>query len=139
MSNVLSQQASKASWALFEGLFIIAALVAVFATFIAISGVDPDNPTAGTTPWLLGLNFVVVIVLATIVVREYFAIQSNSESEGRGRLARPFFHQAGAGPFDPYRPHFLRIFDRKLMETFCPGTIDGILKWGFLSFQDFKF
>ena len=88
MSNVLSQQASKASWALFEGLFIIAALVAVFATFIAISGVDPDNPTAGTTPWLLGLNFVVVIVLATIVVREYFAIQSNSESEGRGRLAR---------------------------------------------------
>jgi len=46
LSNVLSQQATKASWALFEGLFIIAALVAVFATFIAISGVDPDNPTA---------------------------------------------------------------------------------------------
>ena len=90
MSNVLSQQATKASWALFEGLFIIAALVAVFATFIAISGVDPDNPTAGATPWLLGLNFVVIIVLATIIVREYLTIQSNSESEGRGRLARRF-------------------------------------------------
>lgn len=90
MSNVLSQQATKASWALFEGLFIIAALVAVFATFIAISGVDPDNPTAGATPWLLGLNFVVIIVLATIVAREYLSIQSNSESEGRGRLARRF-------------------------------------------------
>lgn len=90
MSNVLSQQATKASWALFEGLFIIAALVAVFATFIAISGVDPDNPTAGATPWLLGLNFIVIIVLATIVVREYLSIQSNSESEGRGRLARRF-------------------------------------------------
>jgi len=90
LSNVLSQQATKASWALFEGLFIIAALVAVFATFIAISGVDPDNPTAGATPWLLGLNFVVIIVLATIVAREYLSIQSNSESEGRGRLARRF-------------------------------------------------
>lgn len=90
MSNVLSQQATKASWALFEGLFIIAALVAVFATFIAISGVDPDNPTSGATPWLLGLNFVVIIVLATIVAREYLSIQSNSESEGRGRLARRF-------------------------------------------------
>ncbi|KCZ50733.1 sensor histidine kinase [Hyphomonas pacifica] len=90
MSNTLSQQATKASWALFEGLFIIAALVAVFATFMAISGVDPDNPTAGATPWLLGLNFVVIIVLTTIVVREYLSIQSSSEGEGKGRLARRF-------------------------------------------------
>ena len=90
MSNTLSQQATKASWALFEGLFIIAALVAVFATFMAISGVDPDNPTAGATPWLLALNFVVIIVLTTIVVREYLSIQSGSEGEGRGRLARRF-------------------------------------------------
>ncbi len=90
MSNSLGQQATKASWALFEGLFIIAALVAVFATFIAISGVDPDNPTAGATPWLLGLNFIVIIVLATIVVREYLSIQSGGEAQGKGRLARRF-------------------------------------------------
>lgn len=87
---MLSQQAPRGSWALFEGLFIIAALVAVFATFIAISGVDPDNPTAGATPWLLGLNFFVIVVLAMIVVREYLSIQSSSESEGKGRLARRF-------------------------------------------------
>jgi two-component system nitrogen regulation sensor histidine kinase NtrY len=39
LSNPFSQHAPKASWALFEGLFIIAALVAVFATFITIAGV----------------------------------------------------------------------------------------------------
>ena len=40
--------------------------------------------------------------------------------------------------FDPCRSRFLRILVRKVMETFCPGTIDGILKYGFLSFQYFK-
>ncbi len=90
MSNALNQQATKASWALFEGLFIIAALVAVFATFIAISGVSPDDPTAGATPWLLGLNFVVLIVLVVIVVREYRSIEGSGRGEGQGRLARRF-------------------------------------------------
>lgn len=90
MSNALSHQATKASWALFEGLFIIAALVAVFATFIAISGVAPDDPTAGATPWLLGLNFVVLIVLAIIVVREYRSIEGGGRGDGQGRLARRF-------------------------------------------------
>ena len=66
LSNPLSQHAPKASWALFEGLFIIAALVAVFATFITIAGVNPDNPTAGSTPWLLALNLVLIIALAVV-------------------------------------------------------------------------
>lgn len=89
MSTATNSQATKASWALFEGLFIIAALVAVFATFIAISGAAPNDPTAGATPWLLGLNFVLLIVLAIIVVREYLAIRG-SDSEGGGKLARRF-------------------------------------------------
>lgn len=82
-------QANKASWALFEGLFIIAALVAVFATFIAISGVAPDDPTAGATPWLLGLNFLFLTVLAVIVTREYLRIRGGA-ADGAGRLARRF-------------------------------------------------
>lgn len=89
MSTPLTTQAPKASWALFEGLFIIAALVAVFATFIAISGAAPNDPTAGATPWLLGLNFVLLIVLAVIVVREYIKIRGGS-GEGGGKLARRF-------------------------------------------------
>ncbi len=90
MSSPLSQQATKASWALFEGLFIIAALVAVFATFIAIAGVNPDNPSAGATPWLLGLNFILIIVLAVIVIREYLSIRGGAGDAGQGRLARRF-------------------------------------------------
>ncbi|MCU0731465.1 MAG: ATP-binding protein [Hyphomonas sp.] len=89
MSTATNSTATKASWALFEGLFIIAALVAVFATFIAISGAAPNDPTAGATPWLLGLNFVLLIVLAVIVVREYLAIRGGS-NDGGGKLARRF-------------------------------------------------
>jgi two-component system, NtrC family, nitrogen regulation sensor histidine kinase NtrY len=86
--NANTSQNPKASWALFEGLFIIAALVAVFATFIAISGVAPDDPTAGVTPWLLGLNFVLLTVLAIIVVREYLNIRGSGQ--GGGRMAQRF-------------------------------------------------
>ena len=89
MSTASNTQSPKASWALFEGLFIIAALVAVFATFIAVSGASPNDPTAGATPWLLGLNFVLLIVLAVIVVREYIKIRGGG-GEGGGKLARRF-------------------------------------------------
>lgn len=89
MSTASNSQATKASWALFEGLFIVAALVAVFATFIAISGAAPNDPTAGATPWLLGLNFVLLIVLATLVVREYLKIRGG-RNDGGGKLARRF-------------------------------------------------
>ena len=90
MSTSNNSQTPKASWALFEGLFIIAALVAVFATFIAISGAAPNDPTAGATPWLLGLNFVLLVVLAVIVVREYLKIRDSGGTAGGGRLARRF-------------------------------------------------
>lgn len=90
MSNPRIQHAPRASWALFEGLFIIAALVAVFATFITIAGVNPDNPTAGSTPWLLALNFVLIFVLAAIVIREYLAIRGRTADAGQGRLAQRF-------------------------------------------------
>ena len=90
MSTASNTQTTKASWALFEGLFIIAALVAVFATFIAMSGAAPNDPTAGATPWLLGLNFVLLIVLTIIVVREYLMIRGSGGNDGGGKLARRF-------------------------------------------------
>ena len=90
LTSFFGQQAPKASWALFEALFIIAALVAVFATFIAIADVDPDAPTSGATPWFLAFNTLLIIVLIALVGREYLAIQRRSRGEGKGRLARRF-------------------------------------------------
>jgi two-component system nitrogen regulation sensor histidine kinase NtrY len=81
---------AKNSWTLFEGLFIVAALVAVFATFFAISGISPNDPTAGAVPWLLGLNFLLLVVLAVIVVREYRRIRMTRDGSGNGRLAKRF-------------------------------------------------
>ena len=84
MSTASNSQATNASWALFEGLFIVAALVAVFATFIAVSGAAPDDPTAGATPWLLGLNFLLLTVLTVLVVREYLKIRGGGNDGGLG-------------------------------------------------------
>lgn len=81
---------AKNGWTLFEGLFIVASLVAVFATFFAISGISPNDPTAGAVPWLLGLNFLLLGVLAVIVVREYRRIRLTRDGSGNGRLAKRF-------------------------------------------------
>lgn len=141
MSNTLSQQATKASWALFEGLFIIAALVAVFATFIAISGVDPDNPTAGATPWLLGLNFVVIIVLAVIVAREYIAIQvsGRGEGKGKGRLAKRFVLLFGFSALIPAMivALFIGAFISRGLDNWLGERVDKIMEKNAQIFQDY--
>ncbi len=130
MSNALSQQATKASWALFEGLFIVAALVAVFATFIAISGVAPDDPTAGATPWLLGLNFVVLIVLVIIVVREYRSIEGGGRGEGQGRLARRFVMLFGFSALIPAMvvAIFMGAFITQGLDRWLGERVDRIME-----------
>jgi len=139
LSNTLSQQATKASWALFEGLFIIAALVAVFATFIAISGADPDNPTAGATPWLLGLNFIVIIVLAIIVAREYFSIQKNGRGEGKGLLAKRFVLLFGFSALIPAMivALFIGAFITRGLDNWLGERVDTIMEKNAQIFQDY--
>ncbi|KCZ94643.1 sensor histidine kinase [Hyphomonas johnsonii] len=139
MSNTLSQQATKASWALFEGLFIIAALVAVFATFIAISGVDPNNPGAGATPWLLGLNFIVIVVLAMIVVREYMSIQVGGRGEGKGRLARRFVLLFGFSALIPAMivALFIGAFITRGLDNWLGERVDTIMEKNAQIFQDY--
>ncbi|WP_155839382.1 sensor histidine kinase [Hyphomonas chukchiensis] len=139
MSNTLSQQATKASWALFEGLFIIAALVAVFATFIAISGADPDNPTAGATPWLLGLNFIVIIVLAIIVAREYFSIQRSGRGEGKGLLAKRFVLLFGFSALIPAMivAIFIGAFITRGLDNWLGERVDTIMEKNAQIFQDY--
>ncbi|KDA02019.1 sensor histidine kinase [Hyphomonas oceanitis] len=139
MSNTLSQQATKASWALFEGLFIIAALVAVFATFIAISGADPDNPTAGATPWLLGLNFIVIIVLAIIVAREYFSIQRSGRGEGKGLLAKRFVLLFGFSALIPAMivAIFIGAFITRGLDNWLGERVDTIMEKNARIFQDY--
>ena len=139
LSNTLSQQATKASWALFEGLFIIAALVAVFATFIAISGADPDNPTAGATPWLLGLNFIVIIVLAIIVAREYFSIQRSGRGEGKGLLAKRFVLLFGFSALIPAMivAIFIGAFITRGLDNWLGERVDTIMEKNAQIFQDY--
>lgn len=127
MPNSLSQRAGKASWTLFQGLFIVAAFVAVFATFIAISGADPDDPGAGATPWLLGLNFLVIGALATIVFREYMAMRR--EGRGEGRLAKRFVLLFGFSALIPTAivAIFLGLTITRGLENWMGDRVDTIM------------
>ncbi|MBD3771510.1 MAG: HAMP domain-containing protein [Rhodobacterales bacterium] len=139
MSNPLSQHAPKASWALFEGLFIIAALVAVFATFITIAGVNPDNPTAGSTPWLLALNLVLIIVLAIIVVREFLAIRGRSREAGEGRLAQRFVMLFGFSALVPSMVVgiFLGAVVTRGLDNWFGDTAEAVMEKNKQIFQDY--
>lgn len=128
MSTASNTQSPKASWALFEGLFIIAALVAVFATFIAISGAAPNDPTAGATPWLLGLNFVLLIVLTIIVVREYLKIRD--AGEGGGKLARRFVMLFGFSALIPAMvvAMFMGAFITRGLDRWIGERVDQLMQ-----------
>jgi two-component system nitrogen regulation sensor histidine kinase NtrY len=139
LSNPLSQHAPKASWALFEGLFIIAALVAVFATFITIAGVNPDNPTAGSTPWLLALNLVLIIALAVIVIREFLAIRSRSREAGEGRLAQRFVMLFGFSALVPSMVVgiFLGAVVTRGLDNWFGDTAEAVMEKNKQIFQDY--
>ncbi|MFN7054098.1 ATP-binding protein [Hyphomonas sp.] len=125
-----TSQTPKASWALFEGLFIIAALVAVFATFIAISGAAPDDPTAGATPWLLGLNFLLLTVLAVIVVREYLNIRGGGRGQGDGRMARRFVLLFGFSALIPAMvvAVFMGAFITRGLDRWIGERVDNLMQ-----------
>jgi len=99
MHASFNRSATRASWTLFQGLFFIAALLAVFVTFSAISGVSPVDPTRGRIAWLLGFNTLLIAILAWLVVRRYRAMRGHRA--GRNRLARRFLLMFSAAAVIP--------------------------------------
>lgn len=89
MRTALNRSAGRASWRLFQALFFIAALLAAAATFAAISGVSPVDPTGGRISWLLGANGVLIAILGWIVYRRYMDMQGAGRGSGH-KLARRF-------------------------------------------------
>ena len=90
MRAPLNTSATRASLALFQGLFFIATLVAVFTTFSAISGVSPVDPLGGRIGWLLGINTVLIAILAWIIIDRYRSVEREGGAVGNSRLARRF-------------------------------------------------
>ncbi len=82
------QQRTRAG--LFQAVFVIAALIALLVTFVTIFSADPTRPFAGRMPWLIGINFVLIMALGLMLVRRYRALQANNVIEGDGRLVRRF-------------------------------------------------
>ncbi len=96
MLRVLNKTPGRSRWRLFQGLFFIAALVAIFVTFSAISGVSPVDPTNGRIAWLIGLNTVLILCLAWLLAARYRAMQGGRLRVGSHRLARRFLLLFGA-------------------------------------------
>ncbi len=86
----LNPAASQAGWTLFQALFFIATLLAVVATFAAISGVSPIDPTQGRIGGLLGVNFILIAILGWMNVRRYLDMRGATRALGSHRLARRF-------------------------------------------------
>lgn len=101
MRRAFNTSASRASWTLFQLLFFVATLTAVFATFSAISGISPDNPMNAQIGWLLGINTVMIGVLAWLIALRYRDVRRSRQAENGGRLARRFVLLFGAAAIIP--------------------------------------
>jgi two-component system nitrogen regulation sensor histidine kinase NtrY len=97
----LTPSASRAGGALFQRLFFIAALVAVLATFAAISGVSPNDPLQGHIGWLLGINTALIAILGWLIVKRYRDMAPARNGAGGQRLARRFMLLFGAAAIVP--------------------------------------
>ena len=122
--------AGKRSWALFQGLFVLAALLAASATYVAVSGVNPDNPTGGGMLWLLGLNTILIAVLAWIVFGRYRAMRQGDVGQGSGRLARRFVLLFSLSAIVPAGivAIFLGVTITRGLDNWFSGRVDTIVE-----------
>ncbi|MEM7661552.1 MAG: ATP-binding protein [Pseudomonadota bacterium] len=82
--------ASRSNYSLFQVVFVVAALIALFLTFYTIFSVDPTQPFSGLMPWLIGVNFILIAALAVLLVRRYLNLQRDRTIEEGNRLVRRF-------------------------------------------------
>ena len=76
--------------AFFLLIFLVATVLALFATYSAVSGIGPLDRSSPYTLWLLGANGVFILVLLFFVVARYRSLYRNARGAGGGRLARRF-------------------------------------------------
>ncbi|MEO1785503.1 MAG: ATP-binding protein [Pseudomonadota bacterium] len=129
MISTLSHHATRASWILFQSLFFVAALLAAFATFIAISDVSPIDPTQGRIAWLLGLNFFIIGCLAVLMIRRYRAIGGSIRRGETDRLARRFLLLFSAAAIIPAAivAIFLGATITRGLDNWFNGRVDTIV------------
>lgn len=90
VQRTIIQSTGNLRWRLFQSLFAISAIVAGAATFIAIADASPVDPLSGNIPWLLGVNTVLIGVLAIILFQQYRSISSQEGPKEGNQLASRF-------------------------------------------------
>lgn len=76
--------------ALFQGVFVLAALVVLLATFFALSGVGPIGPSSTVMIWLLSANGLLIAVLAGLVWQRYKDLHTGRGDVPGSRMAKRF-------------------------------------------------
>ncbi len=75
---------------MFQSVFILATVLALFTTFFAISGIGPIDQSSRVMIWLLGANAFLILLLGILVVRRYNSLSDGRLVQGGGRLAKRF-------------------------------------------------
>lgn len=75
---------------LFQGLYILAVISAVLATFLAFSSVDITQPLPQFAYWVLAANGVLICILGWLLFRRYLQLRKAERSGGGGGLVRRF-------------------------------------------------
>jgi len=70
--------------AFFLLIFLVATVLALFATYSAVSGIGPLDRSSPYTLWLLGANGVFILVLLFFVVARYRSLYRNARGAGGG-------------------------------------------------------
>ena len=88
---------------------------------------------------MAGLNFIVIIVLAIIVAREYFSIQRSGRGEGKGLLAKRFVLLFGFSALIPAMivAIFIGAFITRGLDNWLGERVDTIMEKNARIFQDY--
>ena len=73
-----------------QSLFLIASFIAVIVTLISFFGVGPITPASQSMIWLLGINFVLIGILAFYIGQDVYRLRPGQSVSTGGKLARQF-------------------------------------------------
>ena len=75
---------------LYQVLYGLAVVTAFFATFFAVSNVDPIRPTPPIVYVVLAINAALIMIIGWLLYRRYSQLQKVERARGDGRLVRRF-------------------------------------------------
>ncbi len=91
----------RSSGRLFQGLFVLAAVLCAVVTYVALARSSPTAPVPREVQLLLVANGMILLILVWMVIRRYLVLRAATMAAGGGRLARRFMLLFGLSTMIP--------------------------------------